>query len=162
MFTQQAHNVETMLIQHDAESKFFFHRYVPAGTCTVRHKRNNVPSDMCVQRRLKSACASVRSECSFSTWINFSFLLIQNAPSGNSDQTVRIRRLIWIFAGRTGPNVRFLTLQFKWNDILATCSNTHTLCLCDHGIHLNNASCRHFDAARKCVIHEWYVASRCC
>ena len=31
----------------------------------------------------------------------------------DSDQTARMRRLIWIFAGRTFPKVRFLTLQLK-------------------------------------------------
>ena len=38
-------------------------------------------------------------------------LAIQNEPSEDSDLTARMRRLIWIFAGRTCPKVRLLTLQ---------------------------------------------------
>ena len=70
-----------------------------------------VPSAMCAQRRLKSSCAAAR--CLFgsllSAWRNFASLAIQNAPSEDSDQTARMCRLIWIFAGRTCPKVRFLT-----------------------------------------------------
>ena len=43
------------------------------------------------------------SESSFSTWKNFASLAIQNVPSEDSDQTVRMSRLIWIFAGCTCP-----------------------------------------------------------
>ena len=38
-------------------------------------------------------------------------LAIQNAASEDSDETARMRRLIWIFAGRTRSKVRFLTLR---------------------------------------------------
>ena len=55
-------------------------------------------------------CA-VRSESSLSAWRNLASLAIQNAPSEDSDQTARMRRLIWIFAGRTCPVVRFLPLR---------------------------------------------------
>ena len=34
---------------------------------------------------------------------NFAFLTIQNTPRDDSDQTARVRRLIWIFAMRTCP-----------------------------------------------------------
>ena len=54
----------------------------------------------------------VWSESSPSTWRNFASLAIQNAPSEDSDQTARMRSLIWIFAGRTSPKVRFLTFRF--------------------------------------------------
>ena len=37
-------------------------------------------------------------------------MAIQNASSGDSDQTVWIHRLIWVFTGRTSPKVRSLTL----------------------------------------------------
>ena len=57
---------------------------------------------------------AVRSEFSFSAWRNFASLAIQNAPSEDSDQIARMRRLIWIFAGRTCHDVRFLTLRFNW------------------------------------------------
>ena len=48
-------------------------------------------------------------ESSLSARRNFASLAIRNAPSEDSDQTARMRRLIWIFAGRTHPKVRFLT-----------------------------------------------------
>ena len=51
--------------------------------------QKNVPSDMCAS------------------------LAIQNARSEDSDQTARMRRLIWIIAVRKWPNVRFVTLQLK-------------------------------------------------
>ena len=54
---------------------------------------------------------AVWSESSLTAWRNFASLGIQNAPSEDSDQTVRMRRLIWIFAGRTCMKVRFLTLR---------------------------------------------------
>ena len=55
---------------------------------------------------------AVWSESSLSAWRNFTSLAIQNAPNEISDRTVRMRRLIWIFAGRTYPNLRCLTLLF--------------------------------------------------
>ena len=53
-------------------------------------------------------------ESSSSTWRKFASLAIQNAPSEDSDQPARMRRLIWIFAGCTYPKLRFLTLRFNW------------------------------------------------
>ena len=44
---------------------------------------------------------SLIRECSLSTWRQVASLLLQNAHSEDSDQTARMRRLIWIFAGRT-------------------------------------------------------------
>ena len=45
-------------------------------------------------------------------------LAIQNVPSEDSDQTARMRRLIWIFAGRTCTKIFFLTLWLIWWKIL--------------------------------------------
>ena len=41
-------------------------------------------------------------------WSYFAFLpsYPKNAPSEDSDQTARMRSLIWMFAGRTCPKVR--------------------------------------------------------
>ena len=44
---------------------------------------------------------AVWSESSLSARRNCASLAIQNVPSEDSDQTARMRRLIWIFAGRT-------------------------------------------------------------
>ena len=67
---------------------------------------------ICAQRRLNSVCASAQSHhnlrCPHEETIA---LVIQNAPSEDSDQTARMRRLIRIFTGRTCPKVRFLTLR---------------------------------------------------
>ena len=41
-------------------------------------------------------------------------LAIQNPPSEESDQTARMRSLIWIFAGRTYLKVRCRTLRLIW------------------------------------------------
>ena len=61
-----------------------------------------VPSDMCAQRALKPACASMQSDQSLHCPLDkTASLTIQNTSSKDSDQTARMRRLIWIFAGRT-------------------------------------------------------------
>ena len=52
--------------------------------------------------------AAIRSVHLFSAWRNFPTLAIQNAPSGDSDQTARMHRAIWNFAGSTRQKVRFL------------------------------------------------------
>ena len=57
---------------------------------------------MRIQRRLKSAC----DQLSLSAWRNHASLVIQNAPSKDSNQPVPMRRLIWISTGRTCPKVR--------------------------------------------------------
>ena len=74
----------------------------------------NVPSEICVkQRQLSLRIQAVWSVSSLSSWRNFTCLAIQNTPKKDSDQTVRIRRLIWVFATCTCPKVRFLTLRFS-------------------------------------------------
>ena len=55
-------------------------------------------------------------------------LCIQNAPSEDSDQTARMRRLIWIFAGCTCTKVRFLMLRMKY------IYNNHDNPLCIFGV----------------------------
>ena len=106
----------------------------------------NIPFYMCAQRRLKSICTITQSDkTSLSVWKNVAGLAIQNAPSEDSDQTARMRKLIWIFAGRTDPTVRFLTLRLisllTWRRSYKTCfirvvgkyccksENNVTLCL---------------------------------
>ena len=54
---------------------------------------------------------AVWSESSLSTLKNFASLAIQIAHSEDSDQTARMRSLIWIFTGRTCRKIRFLTYQ---------------------------------------------------
>ena len=61
---------------------------------------------------------AVWSESSLSTWRVFASLAIQNVPSKDSDQTARMRRLIWIFAGRTCPKLRLWTFLFIYSVLL--------------------------------------------
>ena len=53
---------------------------------------------------------AVWTEFLWFVWRNFALLAIQNEHSEYSDQSVQMRRLIWIFAGRTCPKLRSLTL----------------------------------------------------
>ena len=63
-------------------------------------------------KTLISLCNSADwSESSLSVGRNFASLTIRNAPSEDSDQTARMRRLIWIFAGCTCTKVCFLTFR---------------------------------------------------
>ena len=50
-------------------------------------------------------------ESSLSAWIHFASLAIQNAHSEDSDQTARMRSLIWTFAERSDPKVLFVTFR---------------------------------------------------
>ena len=61
---------------------------------------------------------AVLSESSLSAWKSYASLAFQDIyASEDSDQTTRMRRLIWIFAGCTCPKIRFLTLRIKWKTV---------------------------------------------
>ena len=56
-------------------------------------------------------CASdIWKVSSLSAWTRFAFLAIQIAPSEDSDQPARMRRLIRIFAGRMCAKIQSLML----------------------------------------------------
>ena len=57
---------------------------------------------------------AVWSESSFSSWRNFASLVISNAPSEDSNQITRMRRLFWIFAECIWPKASFLRLLLNW------------------------------------------------
>ena len=87
-----------------------------------------VPSNMCAQQRLKSACAIVQPDQSFSCLNEktFASLTIQNAPMEDSDQNARMRRLfLKFFAGRICPQVHFLTLWVIYLQKMFDSSATH-------------------------------------
>ena len=65
------------------------------------------------QRPTTYLLRAVWLQSSLSACRNFAVLAIQNAQNEDSDLTVRMRRLIWVFAGRTYRKVRFMTLRFK-------------------------------------------------
>ena len=79
---------------------------------TFRHMR---PTKIQISLRIRTVCA----EYSLSSRRNFAYLAIQGTPCEVSDQTARMRRLIWIFARRKCPKARFLTLWLKsmWSTI---------------------------------------------
>ena len=62
----------------------------------------HVPFDMCTQQKtqVNLRIRAVWSEFSLSAGRNVAFLAIQNKPSEDTDQTARMRRLIWIFTVR--------------------------------------------------------------
>ena len=76
-------------------------------------REETYPLDMCAQRKLKTACTSAQTdqclryphEETLHPWLS------KNEPCEESDQTARMRRLIWIFTRHTCPKVRFLTLR---------------------------------------------------
>ena len=65
----------------------------------------NQQNDLCAQRRLRSAWASTQSYQSLlcTQWVAKDLRFLQ-ADREDSDQTGRMPRLIWVFAGRTGQN----------------------------------------------------------
>ena len=75
---------------------------------------------------------AVWSESSLSAFRKIVSLTIENAPSEDSDQTAQMRRLIWIFAGRTFTKARFLTLRFIFSVFQA--SSVRTGMWWEHGI----------------------------
>ena len=69
----------------------------------------NQQNGHCAQRRHRSAWASVQSDqSSLSTWRNIASSPTNWAHCEDSDQTVRMSRLIWVFAGRKGHFVGFV------------------------------------------------------
>ena len=56
---------------------------------------------MCSKQRYRSACASRRSESSLSAWRCLATHRASPRPCTKTDQTVRIRSLTWVLAGRT-------------------------------------------------------------
>ena len=65
----------------------------------------SIASNMCVQRRLKLVFVARLNK-----------LAIQNVHSEDSDQTARMRRLIWIFAGRSWTDVQI----YSWLSLSRT------------------------------------------
>ena len=83
--------------------------------CNWAASWQNQQNGMCAQRRLRPAWASVQSDQSSlcAQWVakDPSFL---HADSEDSDQTGRMPRLIWVFAGGTCHFVGFVTMRLVW------------------------------------------------
>ena len=69
----------------------------------------NVPSEKVplTKTQINMRIHAIWSESSLSAWWNYLSLAVKNAPSEDSDQPARMRRLIWIFTGRISQKVRF-------------------------------------------------------
>ena len=75
--------------------------------------------------RISLGIRPVWSEPSLSTWRNLGSLAIHWAHSKDSDQTGRMPRLIWVFAGCTGHFVGFVVLRLK--SIISICINSYLI-----------------------------------
>ena len=91
------------------------HRWQTAGqsrTQTEKMSRSMTKPIKWHVRRAKSQISlgipRVWSESSLSTWTDLGFLATNWARREDSDQSVRMTRLIWVFAGRTGHFVGFI------------------------------------------------------
>ena len=73
-----------------------FKDHMSGNVRKVHSKLSVCPTKTQISLRIRA----VWSESSLSAWRNFAFFAIQNALSEDSDQTARMRRLIWIFAAR--------------------------------------------------------------
>ena len=84
----------------------------------------NQQNGMCAQQRLRSAWASAQSDQGCPGWSEFSLCAqwiakessFLHADSEDSDQTGRMPRLIWVFAGRTNHFVGFVVRRLNWPD----------------------------------------------
>ena len=112
--------VEVCLSEYSGKRRFFvcfltdkFHNI----TCMLQLDRNVRKRTFSNVRQTKTQISkrfrTVWLESLFSAWKHFAPLAIQIEPSEDSDQTARMRSLNRIFAGRTCPNVCFLTLRFN-------------------------------------------------
>ena len=70
----------------------------------------NVPSDMCAQRRFRSACAFTQSDQNLH-WSHFWNAELLHADKEKFDQTARARRLHVVVVGHTYQKARVLTLR---------------------------------------------------
>ena len=80
------------IVRMDNKTRHLFRRNADIATIIGASTLENVPSDICAQRWLISACGSVQSDqSSLSAWRILASSAVQNAPSENSDQTARMR-----------------------------------------------------------------------
>ena len=83
----------------------------------------SLQNGMCVQRRLRSVWASAQSDqSSLSAWRKLGSLAIHLVHSEDSDQTGRMLRLIWVFAGRTWHFVGFV---MRWHKLVFGSQRKH-------------------------------------
>ena len=90
-------------------------RYLVSSQCRIliwATSWQNQQNGMCAQWRLRSAWASAQSDqSSLSAWRKLGSLATHGVHSEDSDQTGRMPRLIWVFAGHTCHFVGFVVIQ---------------------------------------------------
>ena len=74
--------------------------------------------------QIRLRISTVWSESSLSAWKKLWIFGYQTAPSEDSDQTARMRRLIWIFVGHTCQKGRFLILRLICKLLVFDCFYT--------------------------------------
>ena len=107
----QTQAAENLMLSNPRQCLYFVprHCYIPVwqlNTCLYLSRLMTKPTMwLCAQRRLRSAQSD---QSSLSAWRKLGSLSTHWAYSEDSDQTGRIPRLIWVFAGRTAT---FLVLS---------------------------------------------------
>ena len=76
----------------------------------------NVPLDMCAQRRFRSVCASAQSDLNlyWAHWIARDATFV-HADNDDFEETARMRRLIWVFVWRKCKKAFFLTFPLIYS-----------------------------------------------
>ena len=90
-----------------------YNRYALSVTMSRDVRKSSFWHVLPTMTQINLHICAVWSEFLLSAWGNFVSFPIQNASSDDSDQTARMRMLIWFFSGRKCPKVRFLTFRIK-------------------------------------------------
>ena len=90
----------------------FFSKWMPMLQIWAVRKRSFVHV-----RQTEASDQHVHSHCLIGIIIDSQGckVTVSQADNEYSDQTARMRRLIWVFVGCKCPNVRFLKLRLIWN-----------------------------------------------
>ena len=82
-------------------------------TIEPQHDKTNNVTVRPAKTQISLGIRLVWSESSLSAWRNLGSLATHQAHSKDSDQTGRMPRLIWVFAGRTGRTVTLSVLSCR-------------------------------------------------
>ena len=84
------------------------------SVCQQRSQSVNVPSDMCAQRRFKSACAFAQTDQNLQ-WAHFGWPRMQSLFTWTTKTLIRLRECAGWFESSLGADVRryFFSLHFN-------------------------------------------------
>ena len=80
---------------------YMYLRYLGPSVCEPRHDKTNKMAVRPAKTQISLGIRPVWSESSLSAWRSIGSLATHWVHSEDSDQTGRMPRLIWVFAGRT-------------------------------------------------------------